>query len=217
MADVQLPSINQGETDIKKMVSQLLNAYIVLTEELTYLLNNLDTRNVNELNAEVIIAGSIQTDKLAAGSVTADKIEVNELSAISADLGTITAGLINSIQIFGSYIATRNGTFPRSEMSNTEDLFAAYRDASNFVKVQPSIAGAPAIRFTSSDVVIGSLNSTYGYLEIWAPVILALTASKVQFGSWYNLYNDDKGTTLGDELDNIWEAINSKSDIRPFT
>lgn len=213
MANVQLPNIDTAETDIKVLVPQLLNAYAKLTKELTYLLNHLDTRNVSELNAEKLVALSIETEKLAAGAVTAEKITVNELSAIAADLGHISAGLIESIEIYGSYIATSNGSYPRAEMSVTEHLFAALTDANNHIKIRTDISGSPGQRFTGSGSVLGSLTTYLGYWELWAPAILALTAPKVQFSSWYNLYNDDKVTTLGDELDNIWEAINNKADI----
>lgn len=208
MAQVNLPNVDGITT-----LDQVKNALGRVNKELTWLLQNLDTRNINELNAEVIIAGSIQTDKLAAGAITAEKIDVDELSAISADLGTITAGLIQSIQIFGSYIATRNGEYPRAEMSNTEHLFAAFTDSDNHVKIRPDLSGAPGVRFTSAGSVLGSLNTYQGFLEIWGPAILALTAPKVQFGDWYKLFNMQDSTTLGEELDNIWEAINSKADI----
>jgi hypothetical protein len=46
--------------------------------------------------ADKVAAGAIETDKLAAGAVTADKMTVSELSAITANLGTITAGTIST-------------------------------------------------------------------------------------------------------------------------
>ncbi|WP_410512046.1 hypothetical protein PaeBR_18680 [Paenibacillus sp. BR2-3] len=203
--------------------AELVSKLNTVVKQMQNLLLNLDTLNIRSLNAEVIeaetitagklAANSVETENLVSGSVTAEKITVNELSAISADLGYITAGLIESIEIYGSYIATRNGVFPRAEMSNTEHLFAALTDANNHIKIRTDISGSPGVRFTSAGNVLGSLTTYLGYLEIWGPAILALTAPKVQFGSWYNLYNDDKGTTLGDELDNIWEAINNKADI----
>lgn len=263
MANVQLPSLDMAETNVNVIVPQLLNAYAKLTKELTYLLNHLDTKNVTELHAEKIVAGSIEadklaansvtaekivagavqadkiaagaveaekiaagavqadkiaagaveTDKLAAGAVTAEKITVNQLSAIAADLGHITAGLIESIQIFGSYIATRNGAYPRAEMSNEDDLFAAYLDAENHVKIQASIAGSPAIRFTRNGVVVGSLNTTTGNLEIWVPDVLSLTAPQVKMRNPYQLEFSDLESSLGDLLDELRDEINSKADI----
>lgn len=105
MANVNIaPNINQGEQDINKMVKQLLNAYVILTEELTFLLNHLDTRNITEIDGDVLVNGTVIADKIAAGAVTAEKINVNELSAISANLGHITAGLIEAVEIYGSVI-----------------------------------------------------------------------------------------------------------------
>lgn len=65
--------------DVVDKVNRLVN-------ELRNLLLNLDTLNVVELDAEVIIANTI----------TADKMNVTELSAITANLGTITAGSITT-------------------------------------------------------------------------------------------------------------------------
>lgn len=103
MANVQLPNINITNDDIdaanlpqlQKIVKALLNTTAILTEELTFLLNNLDTRNVNEIDGDVLIEGT----------VTALKMQVEELSAISANLGHITAGLIEAVEIYGSLIS----------------------------------------------------------------------------------------------------------------
>ncbi|MCE3202469.1 hypothetical protein [Paenibacillus sonchi] len=233
MANVTLPNIDSAETNIQVLVPQMLNAYAKLTKELSWLLNNLDTRNVNELNAEVIVAGSItagklaansvvaenitagsvETDKLAAGAVTAEKITVGQLSAIAADLGHITAGLIESIEIYGSYIATRNGSFPRAEMSNTEHLFAAFTDADNHVKVRPDLSGAPGVRFTAGGNVLGALTTYLGFLEVWVPSILKLTAPTVRVNGWGSLYSISEGRTLSEELDNIYTLLDSKADV----
>lgn len=60
-----------------------------LVMELRNLMLSLDTLNVVELNAEVIIANTI----------TANKMNVTELSAITANLGTITAGTVTGALI----------------------------------------------------------------------------------------------------------------------
>ena len=52
---------------------------------------------------------SISTPKLQANAVTADKILVNELSAVSADMGTLTAGTMKT---------TDGATSPRVEISS---------------------------------------------------------------------------------------------------
>ncbi|KGE20061.1 hypothetical protein [Paenibacillus wynnii] len=228
MANVQLPNIDTVETDIKVLVSQLLNAYAKLTKELTWLLNNLDTRNVNELNAEKIVAGSIMTDKLAAGAVTADKISVNELSAITADLGHITAGLIESIEIFGSYIATRRNDFPRAEMNNSGDLLAVYTDASNYMTIEPGLFDEPTIVFRKSglpSLVLGPVGIFAGLVSSSLSLLVGSengslqlmcgsdTFDNVTVPSWSKFRSLESGTSLQSELDAIWAALAGKASI----
>ena len=145
----------QGQQD----TAQLQDYIIKLIRDLNFMLGNLDTLNVNRLDAKVIIASTITalqiaanaitsdkiaasaitTDKLAAGAVTADKITVSQLSAIAADLGTIVAGII-----YGAYIATANGTYPRIELSSTGNLLSAFKTAINKMYVDPTYTG-PAL------------------------------------------------------------------------
>ncbi|WP_318626885.1 hypothetical protein [Paenibacillus polymyxa] len=122
MANVVLPTVNPSLGDIsqsnvdqlRSLVKQLHNAAVQQTEELLYLLNNLDTRNINEIDGDILVTGTI----------TAAKMNVQKLSAIAADLGTITAGVIDSVEIYGSYIATSRDEFPKVEMS--PEGFKAY-------------------------------------------------------------------------------------------
>lgn len=126
MANVQLPSINitPGDIDsaslpeLQKIVKNLLNTTAILTEELTFLLNNLDTRNVNEIDGDVLVDGTVTAKQIAAHTITAEKMSVDELSAISANLGHITAGLIEAIQIDGSEI--NGGVITGSTMRTSE-------------------------------------------------------------------------------------------------
>lgn len=80
-------------------LEDVVDAYERMRKMLDWLLNgNVDFKNIQAegITAKNVKAGSIETDKLAAGAVTADKITVAELSAISADIGTITAGSITT-------------------------------------------------------------------------------------------------------------------------
>lgn len=226
MANVQLPSVNQGETDLKAQVKQLLNAYVMLNEELTFLLNNLDTRNVTELNAEKLVAGSIQTEKLAAGSITtetlaagavvADKIDVGELSAISANLGMITAGIIESIEIFGSYIATQKDAFPRSEMSASNNLFGAYYSEGTGISIEADYGNAPALNFIVGGDVIANMNMLLGF-EVLAPAgmrfftpsggIEVQMAGAMTFTSFRKIFDQELGSSLHTQLGDLSDRI----------
>lgn len=150
MANVQLPNINITPSDVdnanlpslQKIVKNLLNTTAILTEELTFLLNNLDTRNVNEIDGDVLINGT----------VIAEKMLVEKLSAISADLGKITAG-----EVYGAYIATRENDFPRAEMSSDKNLFGAYTDELRKILIEAINvnSGSPRLLLESQD---GSLS-----------------------------------------------------------
>lgn len=237
MPTPQIPNISDNAS-----LEEMRDCYIGMQRYLSYLLSTLDTLNISRLDAEVIIAesitagklaagsvqtdnlqagaittdkidaGAITTDKLDAGAVTAEKITVDELSAISANLGHITAGLIESIQIFGSYIATRNGTYPRAEMSVTDHLFAALKDADNHIKIRPDISGSPGQRFTSGGVVLASITTYLGFLELWVPSILKLTAPELRVNGWGSLYSENEGKTLAEELDEIRNLLDEKAD-----
>lgn len=222
MANVQLPNIGISNSDIdnaslpqlQQIVKSLLNSTIMLTEELTYLLNNLDTRNVNELNAEVIIAKTI----------TADKMSVNELSAISANIGKVTSG-----EIYGNYIATREDAYPRSEMSNEDNLFASYYDERNYIIILPNYENgsgnvSPALVFFAGGNLAGFLDTVFGFnlnstsnaainavrgrVEINAGSNIVLEpGNDVSIPSWDQLYSRRDGQTLQEVLDDIYSLI----------
>lgn len=240
MALANLPNVD-GLTSL----SELKNAVGKMTKELSWLLQNLDTRNVNELNAEVIVAGSIttgklaadsvvaenisagsvETDKLAAGAVTAEKITVTELSAIAADLGHITAGLIESIEIYGAYISTKNGTYPRTEMSSTGNIFAARSSADHYIAIDPDYAGTPALKWVFAGAERGGLNDIAGVMELLGIGGMLLNVSGgnldmnvtgdvninptnyAKLASWSKLLNVSSGRTLGQDISEIFDRL----------
>jgi len=51
----------------------------------------------NAVTADKIIANAVTAGKIEAGAVSADKIAVDTLAAINANLGTVTAGSINTV------------------------------------------------------------------------------------------------------------------------
>jgi hypothetical protein len=70
----------------QQSTAQLQDWIIKLVRDLNYLLENLDTVNINRLDAKVIIAQTI----------TAVMLNVTQLSAITANMGTLTAGSITT-------------------------------------------------------------------------------------------------------------------------
>ena len=204
-----------------------------LVQRLRQLLLNLDTLNIRELHASKLVAQSITgdkieansisanhiqanaitADKIEAGAVTAEKIEVNELSAITANLGHITAGLIESVEIFGSYIATSQ-SFPRVEMSNTDNMFGAYKSPSNYIQMySPVELFSPVLRFEANGIpnyiFFDPTDNTFNFTSSSADINIStsrdiqLYASSVRYAGWNSLRSNQTERTLQDELNDI--------------
>lgn len=168
-----------------------------VVKELTNLMLNLDKNNIVEVDGDVLISGT----------VTAGKIQVNELSAISANLGHIIAGLIESVEIYGSYIATRRDAFPRAEMSSDNNLFGAYKDQNNSITIEADYGGAPMVRFNTAGQSRGSINTLLGGLTLdgigtlWLNSTgdIRLSPGNGVYVNW-NMFRDSDGRSLRDQL-----------------
>lgn len=222
------PPTFQDLEEVKSYLKDNINKIARSLQDIDFMINGtLDVNNIRaegiearnikaeSITTEKLQAGSITTEKIQAGAVVADKIDVGELSAISANLGHIVAGLIESVEIFGSYIATRRNAFPRCEMSATGNVFGAFNDANNSVVIEPDYGGSPALRFTVTGVPRGRIHNLLGYpifesyssMEIRATNAIYIDASSVRFNNWDKLYADNPGRTLGDELREIFDRI----------
>lgn len=199
----------------KPEFSDIINKINSLVQELTNLLLNLDTLNIVELNAQVITAESITGDKIQANTITADKMQVNELSAITANLGHITAGIIESIQLFSSFISTSQNTYPRVEISPTTNQVKVYTDPLNYLLVSPGLTGVPEIEFYQAGELAGALRIVFG-----APVLISQTSlllacgdqpgDRIEVNSWDQLHS-----RYG--LESLQDALDKKADKSAYT
>lgn len=182
----------QGQQD----TAQLQDWIIKLVRDLNYLLSCLDTVNINRLDANVIIANTI----------TANKMNVSQLSAIAADLGTITAGII-----YGAYIATANGTYPRIELSSAAKLLTAYLDAVNHLDIVTNYLGSPGIKSTSAAGLGYIVNgSAFGLYASGLPAELGST-SNVNISASGNLFVSSVNGSFADLISTINSKANSFS------
>lgn len=96
-------------------------------------------------------------------SITAKVIDVEQLSAISADLGEITAGIIRGIEIYGSYISTNENSYPRAELNITNNLVAAMQDPGHYMSMAAQGFGSvPALSWFALGTIVGFLNRSAG-------------------------------------------------------
>lgn len=82
------------------------NLPVKTNADLQGLANNL-AQLMQEL--ELILTSNISTDNLADDAVTASKINVTTLAQIVADLGTITAGILQNVQITTAFTNITDG------------------------------------------------------------------------------------------------------------
>lgn len=120
-----------------KSLKEASEAFALLQKQFRYFQEHIDVEN--------IIAKSLTAAVIKAGSITADEMTVDKLSAITAAMGKLTSG-----EIYGAYIATKEAAFPRTEMSSTGDLFAAFATVAKFIKILASEAGDPLLYFENA-------------------------------------------------------------------
>ncbi|MEK4139657.1 hypothetical protein NST48_01680 [Paenibacillus sp. FSL M7-0547] len=206
MSQLKAPPLTDDVKELREYIKYLSNQLASMLKDLDFTLNgDVDFRNVR------------------AKSIKSDRMDVDELSAISANLGHIVAGLIESVQIFGSYVATRNGAFPRAELNNTGDLLAVYTDANNSITIEPGITNTPNMVFKESGETVGFLGPAFGLLGLQAnePIVISTTngnislvaESYVSVPSWEKFVNSSTGYSLQDEIDSLRAELAGKADI----
>jgi hypothetical protein len=199
------PPQTQDVEELRRYIKYLVNLIALMAKDLDFTLN-----------------GDITFKNVRAKSLTADRLDVDELSAITANLGEITAGVIRGIEIYGSLISTNETGYPKAEMSVSDNLFRVALDEDNTLVIRGDYLGTPAIYFTSpannylfymSDTRsdIGSLQPLR--IESGAEIILEPNTGTVTVPNWSKLKNVATGRTLQQELDDIYSAMAGKSDV----
>lgn len=135
------------------------------------------------------ISGTLNASQIAANAITSDKINVSQLSAISANLGSITGG---SIDIGGKFIVDSNGNFiatngsltgtvnattmrAKQSISVYNDTFATYQDVVKWDGSNLSIglvgnAGSTGVKgaqmaFSGSQISVGNSSIVCGSIS----------------------------------------------------
>ena len=81
----------------------------------------------NFISGDLIVDGSVKAEAIAANAVTADKVNVADLAAISADMGTITAGSISSALITGDVTEVYPfAQYYRSDLTSTNAVYGSF-------------------------------------------------------------------------------------------
>lgn len=108
-------SITAGEIASGAITSGKIAAGTITAEQIAAHAITADRLAAKTITSDYIAAGTITAEHIAAHTITADKIKVSELSAFTANLGTVTAGVIQSANYsaggYGMRLQLSNGSW----------------------------------------------------------------------------------------------------------
>lgn len=110
--------ISDGAISTPKLAANAIEAdkiaaLAVTTAKLAALAVSADKIAANAVTADKIAALAITAGKIAANTITADKMSISQLSAITADLGMVTAGTFQTTSGTGPrVVVSSSGSFP---------------------------------------------------------------------------------------------------------
>lgn len=131
-----ISTINQSAEAIKIQASKLeLTGYVTMTNLSTSGQTTIDGGNIKTgtITAAKIASGSITATQIAGSTITADKISVTSLSALTANLGTVTAGSLtsNTTISVSTNLTVGNNIYLNQNVNTTKYI---YFNSSNYIR-----------------------------------------------------------------------------------
>ena len=131
-----ISTINQSAEAIKIQASKLeLTGYVTMTNLSTSGQTSIDGGNIKTrtITAAKIASGTITGAKIASKTITADKISVTSLSALTANLGTVTAGSLtsNTTISVSTNLTVGNNIYLNQNVNTTKYI---YFNSSNYIR-----------------------------------------------------------------------------------
>jgi phage minor structural protein len=162
----------------------------------------------------ILEASSFQGGSIAIGTAFSVN-SAGHMTAVGGDFsGTISASVINGGQIIGPYIAT-SASYPKAEMSSTDNFFKASTSANKFVSILPyyNPTNAPMIQLTdlsypsSVDMYINPLNGKFTIISANSIRIssngndIEVSNVGIKVPDWVSFYSGATSQTLQQALD----------------
>lgn len=158
MAGFSLPNVD-GLTSLE----QVKNAVGIMTKELSWLMNNIDWKNVNELNIPLNGGGAVVIHD---GGITVN----------NGTMDTFTVDIDGKVTMTSALIQSATG-YPKVVMDPDTDLFGAYLDAKNYIQVEANYGGVPSLNFIQGGAFKARMDTLLGYLEIRSLTSLLIQAT----------------------------------------
>ncbi|OCT12638.1 hypothetical protein A8709_33040 [Paenibacillus pectinilyticus] len=212
MATSQLPQLGANAD-----FNQVKSTMIQWQDYLNWFFRNLDSLNIKHLTADKVDTGTlnagkvtIKVDYATGASITIDS---TGMTINDGTKDTFHVDIHGQVTMTGAQVQSAAGTYPRIELSSSDELLKASSDANNFIYITPDyVGGTPALVWdnppngsmqmfiipdNSGDFMI---NTTAGKINIKSStddvVLQCGTGKKITVNSWNELYNVFNGQSM---------------------
>src|SRR5690606_39997177 len=163
-----------------------------------------------------LLNGNLDFQNISVKGIKAENIDVEQLSAITADIGEITAGIMRGLEIYGSFFATAEEGYPRIEISGDNKYIKLFLDENIYLEiVHAGEEGFPQISYVRNGervsmghgiaTAVNPGDPSYPGIFSSLPFVMFAfnglhLAGLVNFTNWDFLVNSDNSKTLQQEL-----------------
>ncbi|MFB0847343.1 hypothetical protein [Paenibacillus oleatilyticus] len=218
------PSGDEQMRAFYEYVKKIANVVSALRNDLEFAINGkLDSENIREIAGYNVDKTVLKHKSGIVGMNGADPQDPNAIRfwAGNADPnqapfrvqqdGTMYAtdgnftGDITGSTITGSKIQTSANSYPRIELTSTDQLLAAYRIATDFIKFHSQLTGSPTIEFENgtNNTILSAVLDTMIINALRGDIQIVSQSGQVKFSNWSNIYSMGNNQTLQQALTNV--------------
>lgn len=168
MGLISLPNVDEiaHEKDPKRQMEMMLNTLGILMKNLSELNGYINSKNVKDITADKISAGTINTGDITVGTANGGRYYRIDDAGIVANNGTVNTmlfDLMTGLMTLTSVLVQSQVGYPKVVLNSGSDLIAAYADADTFLSIQPLGTGSvPALSMVDAGTIKGFLNRSVG-------------------------------------------------------
>lgn len=202
--------------------AQLLDEFAKVVKELEFIVNGaIDSRNVREIGGYNVNKTELQSRDGAVGMSSARtdeddlRIWAGDPDRAKAAFKVFESGLVTLTKFL---LSSTDGAYPKIEMGSEGNLLAAYFDEKNYISIEPNYFGSPSINLVRNGEIQGRINTILGFdivsvgtmnIQAAGGSITLNPSETVNIQRWSKLKNVDENKTLQDELNEIYNRLES--------
>ncbi|TQR97306.1 hypothetical protein [Paenibacillus ottowii] len=202
--------------------AQLLDEFAKVVKELEFIVNGaIDSRNVREIGGYNVNKTELQSRDGAVGMSSARtdeddlRIWAGDPDRAKAAFKVFESGLVTLTKFL---LSSTNGEYPKIEMGSEGNLLAAFYNEGTYISIEPDYGQGPSLNFVRNGEIQGRLNTILGFevlsignmnIQSAGGSIKLNPSETVDIQRWSKLKNVDENKTLQDELNEIYNRLES--------